>query len=100
MKKVFVIAEAGVNHNGKIKIAKKLINCAKECGADAVKFQTFMWSTFKSQSVNCWLSVKKKIKQLDLLKKLSLSFKQFIILKKYCKKKKFIFCPQPLISKV
>ena len=39
--KIFVIAEIGVNHNGKIKIAKKLIDVAKKCGADAVKFQTF-----------------------------------------------------------
>ena len=39
--KVFIIAEAGVNHNGSIKLAKKLIDGAHECGADAVKFQTF-----------------------------------------------------------
>ena len=38
---VFIIAEAGVNHNGDIEIAKKLIDVAKESGADAVKFQTF-----------------------------------------------------------
>ena len=38
---VYIIAEAGVNHNGDIEIAKKLIDMAKECGADAVKFQTF-----------------------------------------------------------
>ena len=85
MKKVFVIAEAGVNHNGKIKIAKKLINCAKECGADAVKFQTFIADQLSNRKVlTADYQSKKKIKQLDLLKKLSLSFKQFIILKKYC----------------
>ena len=39
--KVFIIAEAGVNHNGSIELAKKLINVASKCGADAVKFQTF-----------------------------------------------------------
>ena len=38
MKKVFIIAEAGVNHNGSIELGKKLIEIAKEAGADAVKF--------------------------------------------------------------
>ena len=41
MHKVFIIAEAGVNHNGKIELAKKLIDVAVAAGADAVKFQTF-----------------------------------------------------------
>ena len=39
--KVFIIAEAGVNHNGSINLAKKLIKVAVDSGADAVKFQTF-----------------------------------------------------------
>ena len=42
MRKVFIIAEAGVNHNGDIEIAKKLIDAAKDANADAVKFQTFV----------------------------------------------------------
>ena len=41
MKKVFIIAEAGVNHNGSIELAKKLIDVAVEAKVDAVKFQTF-----------------------------------------------------------
>ena len=41
MKKVLIIAEAGVNHNGSLKLAKKLIEVAKNCGADCVKFQLF-----------------------------------------------------------
>ena len=39
--KVYLIAEVGVNHNGNLKFAKKLIKKAKMCGADAVKFQNF-----------------------------------------------------------
>ena len=39
--KVFIIAEVGINHNGSINLAKKLINVASKAGADAVKFQTF-----------------------------------------------------------
>jgi sialic acid synthase SpsE len=39
--KTFIIAEAGVNHNGSVEIAKRMIEVAKECGADAIKFQTF-----------------------------------------------------------
>ena len=41
-KPVFYIAEAGVNHNGSLKIAKKLVDIAVDCGADAVKFQSFL----------------------------------------------------------
>ena len=37
----FIIAEAGVNHNGDVNLAKKLIDVAKEAGADAIKFQSF-----------------------------------------------------------
>ncbi|MBN2144331.1 MAG: N-acetylneuraminate synthase family protein, partial [Candidatus Aureabacteria bacterium] len=37
----FIIAEAGINHNGDVKTAKKMIDAARECGADAVKFQSF-----------------------------------------------------------
>jgi N,N'-diacetyllegionaminate synthase len=48
MEKVFIIAEAGVNHNGNIEMAKQLIDTAVEAGADAVKFQTF-----KAESVVC-----------------------------------------------
>ena len=42
MGKTYIIAEAGVNHNGDFKLAKKMIYEAKQAGADAVKFQTFV----------------------------------------------------------
>ena len=41
MSKVFIIGEAGINHDGKVHIAKKLINIAKKAGVDAIKFQLF-----------------------------------------------------------
>ena len=41
-KKVYIIAEIGINHNGRINTAKKLINIAKNAGANAVKFQTYI----------------------------------------------------------
>ena len=49
-KKVFIIAEIGVNHNGDLDLAKKMITAAKNAGADAVKFQTF--SADKLASIN------------------------------------------------
>ena len=42
LKKTFIIAEAGVNHNGSFSIAKKLLMAAKKSGANAIKFQTFI----------------------------------------------------------
>ena len=47
MSKVYIIAEAGVNHNGDFSLAKEMINVAKDCGADIVKFQTSITSTSK-----------------------------------------------------
>ncbi len=38
---VYIVAEAGVNHNGSLELAKQLVDMAVECGADAIKFQTF-----------------------------------------------------------
>jgi N,N'-diacetyllegionaminate synthase len=58
--KVFIIAEAGVNHNGSIELAKKLIDVASDAGADAVKFQTFKAEKLVSKSK------RQKLKNLNM----------------------------------
>ena len=96
---VFIIAEAGVNHNGDINLAKELIDVAVEAGVDAVKFQT--WKTellvtkdakqAKYQTENTQIEES----QFDMLKKLELSYDDFIELKKYCDKFKIMFLSTP-----
>ena len=92
MKKIFVIAEVGVNHNGKLSLAKRLVDCAKKVGADAVKFQTYIAEHLTTdKTLTAEYQSKKKMSQLKLLKKLSLTFQENIILKKYAESKKIIF---------
>jgi N,N'-diacetyllegionaminate synthase len=97
--KTFIIAEAGVNHNGSIKIARKLIDIAAEAGADAVKFQTFKAGklvnigTQKAEYQK--IITDKKESQFDMLKKLELRPAAHRELLKYCKKKKIIFLSTP-----
>jgi len=67
MKKTFIIAEAGVNHNGDINLAKKMINAAVEAGANAVKFQTFKTEKLVSKkAVKAVIYTSKISKQLKL----------------------------------
>lgn len=92
MNKTFIIAEAGVNHNGKVSIAKRLVDKAKYAGADAIKFQTFIPEQLTTVNVKtAKYQSKKSISQQSLLKKLNLKFNDFIELKKYCKKKNIFF---------
>ena len=94
-----IIAEIGVNHNGKVKLAKKLIDEAKKCGADAVKFQTFFATNFvkkdtpkvKYQRNNTGT----KENHFNMIQKLELKKKDFIYLKKYCEIKKIEFISTP-----
>lgn len=86
--RTYIIAEAGVNHNGDIELAKKLIDMAKKAGADAVKFQTFKAeeSTGRSAEKATYQRKNSPIQesQLDMIRKLELPFKDFAYLQKYC----------------
>ena len=96
---VFIIAEAGVNHNGEFSKAKKLVDIAVGSGVDAVKFQTYTAENVTIKNVKTANYVKnnfkQKIDQLNLLKNLSLSDEEFVKLKNYCDKKKIIFLSTP-----
>lgn len=99
MKKVFIIAEAGVNHNGKIDNAFELINIAVDCGADAVKFQTFktenVISRFAPKAEYQIKNTNNQESQYEMVKKLELSFDDFFKLKEYCDKKNIMFLSTP-----
>lgn len=91
---VFIIAEAGVNHNGDINIAKKLIDAACKAGVDAVKFQTFKAENIVTQNAPKAEYQKETTgqgSQFEMLRKLELSFKDHILLKEYCDRKKTVF---------
>lgn len=99
MDRVFIIAEAGVNHNGSMETAKKLIDAAAESGADAVKFQTF-----RAENLVCRSAKKAEYQlettdsaetQYDMLKKLELTRQMHIDLMEYCNKKEIIFMSTP-----
>ena len=99
MKKIFIIAEAGVNHNGSLDLAKKMIDAAVEAGADAVKFQTF-----KAEKVISKYAPKAEYQkktttadesQLEMVKKLELDAAAHRTLIDYCKKKNIQFLSTP-----
>lgn len=99
MGKVYVIAEAGVNHNGNMDMAYKLIDAAKEAGADAVKFQTYKTENLVSKLAQKADYQKRTTAagetQFDMLRKLELSDEDFINLKKYCDKAGIHFLSTP-----
>lgn len=88
MNKTFIIAEAGVNHNGDVQIAKKLCDAAKKAGADAVKFQTWVTDKIITQTVDQaeyqTVNTGHDESQYDMLKRLELSYDDFREIKRYC----------------
>ncbi|MBO9700877.1 MAG: N-acetylneuraminate synthase [Sporocytophaga sp.] len=96
---ILIIAEAGVNHNGSIDIAKKLIDKAFEAGADIIKFQTFKASTITSKKSEKAEYQKKMTGadegQYEMLKRLELNETHHHILKEYCETKPIEFLSTP-----
>lgn len=99
MKRIFIIAEAGVNHNGDVQTAKKLIDVAAKAGADAVKFQTF-----RTENLVCRNAEKAAYQmettsaeesQFDMLKKLELTPDMHRELIDFCHEKNIMFLSTP-----
>lgn len=96
---VYIIAEAGVNHNGNLELAKKLVDMAVECGADAVKFQTFKAEESTGQIAEKAQYQKEndttEESQLDMIRKLELPFEDFAVIQEYCREKRIDFISTP-----
>ncbi|RAP34141.1 N-acetylneuraminate synthase [Candidatus Marinamargulisbacteria bacterium SCGC AG-410-N11] len=99
MDKTFIIAEAGVNHNGELSLAKQLVDVAKSAGAEAVKFQTFKSETLATKNAKKATYQKETTNsdesQFDMLKKLELTHEMHMELINYCKQKEILFLSSP-----
>ena len=95
---VYIIAEAGVNHNGDINLAYQLVDAAKAAGVDCIKFQTFKSENLVShtaQKAEYQKAATGDSSQQDMLKQLELSFGEFVSLKEYCDRKGICFLSTP-----
>ena len=95
---VYIIAEAGVNHNGSLDLACRLVDAAKAAGADCVKFQTFRSENLVSHSAQKAAYQQDTTgsgSQINMLKKLELSYHEFLALKAYCDKAGISFLSTP-----
>lgn len=99
MGRTLIIAEAGVNHNGSLEIAKELVRAAKDCGADIVKFQTAKLDSLVSKHAEMADYQKKNIgkveSQKEMLSKLLLSYEDFLELANYCNEVGIMFLSTP-----
>ena len=97
--RTIIIAEAGVNHNGKLNIAKKLITAAAVSGADYVKFQTFETENMTKPKTKLAqyqkMNLKNNLSQFEMLKKYELKKSHYNILIKHAKKNKINFISSP-----
>lgn len=104
MKSVLIIAEAGVNHNGDIKLAYEMVKAAKKAGADVIKFQTakpeLVISRFAEKAEYQKQATGNEESQLEMCKKIHLKFDDYIPLKQYCEEIgiKFLSTPFDLES--
>lgn len=96
---VFVIAEAGVNHDGELDLAFRLVDAAAEVGADAVKFQTFVAESVLTATAEKAdyqkTTTGAQESQLEMVKRLELSFEDFRKLKNYCDSRGIMFLSTP-----
>lgn len=97
--KIFIIAEAGVNHNGNINLAYKMVDEAKKAGVDCIKFQTFKTEKIITKDAKKAeyqeKNTENKETQYEMLKKLELTYDEFKKLKKYCEEKEIMFLSTP-----